>query len=145
MCFSLSIISDYKKNNSITYTNELLQNIASNIPNSLIYTDYELSGINNYIKTNTCSTIIEIDSTSIDSTSLASVIIIIELLLPIKELQIEYIYHDNNILYCSKKYLNNLNKTLHNKSTLIKKLEDNRKNADYSELFKILKIYKLLK
>ena len=140
MCFSLSIISDYKKNNTITYTNELLQNIASNIPNSLIYTDYELSGINNYIKTNTCSTIIEIDSTS-----LASIITIIELLLPIKELQIEYIYHDNNILYCSKKYLNNLNKTLHNKSTLIKKLEDNRKNADYSELFKILKIYKLLK
>ena len=140
MCFSLSIISDYKNNNSITYTNELLQNIASNIPNSLIYTDYELSGINKYIKTNTCSTIIEIDSTS-----LASIIFIIELLLPIKELQIEYIYHDNNILYCSKKYLNNLNKTLHNKSTLIKKLEDNRKNADYSELFKILKIYKLLK
>lgn len=140
MCFSLSIISDYKKNNTITYTNELLQNIASNIPNSLIYTDYELSGINNYIKTNTCSTIIEIDSTS-----LASIITIIELLLPIKELQIEYIYHDNNILYCSKKYLNNLNKTLHNKSTLIKKLEDNKKNADYSELFKILKIYKLLK
>lgn len=140
MCFSLSIISDYKNNNSITYNNELLQNIASNIPNSLIYTDYELSGINNYIKTNTCSTIIEIDSTS-----LASIISIIELLLPIKELQIEYIYHDNNILYCSKKYLNNLNKTLHNKSTLIKKLEDNRKNADYSELFKILKIYKLLK
>ena len=140
MCFSLSIISDYKKNNSITYTNELLQNIASNIPNSLIYTDYELSGINNYIKTNTCSTIIEIDSTS-----LASIITIIELLLPIKELQIEYIYHDNNILYCSKKYLNNLNKTLHNKSTLIKKLEDNRKNANYSELFKILKLYKLLK
>lgn len=140
MCFSLSIISDYKKNNCITYTNELLQNIASNIPNSLIYTDYELSGINNYIKTNTSSTIIEIDSTS-----LASIISIIELLLPIKELQIEYIYHDNNILYCSKKYLNNLNKTLHNKSTLIKKLEDNKKNADYSELFKILKIYKLLK
>ena len=140
MCFSLSIISDYKNNNSITYTNELLQNIASNIPNSLIYTDYELSGINNYIKTNTSSTIIEIDSTS-----LASIISIIELLLPIKELQIEYIYHDNNILYCSKKYLNNLNKTLHNKSTLIKKLEDNKKNADYSELFKILKIYKLLK
>jgi len=139
MCFSLSIISDYKNNNSITYTTELLQNIASNIPNSLIYTDYEVSGINKYIKTNTCSTIIEIDSTSI-----ASIITIIELLLPIKELQIEYIYHDNNILYCSKKYLNNVNKTLHNKSTLIKKLEDNRKNAEYIELFKILKIYKLL-
>ena len=100
MCFSLSIISDYKNNNSITYNNELLQNIASNIPDSIIYTDYELSGTNNYIKTNTSSTIIEIDS-------IATLLTIIELLLPIKEFQIEYIYDDNNILYCSKKYLNN--------------------------------------
>ena len=46
--------------------------------------------------------------------------------MPIKELQIEYIYDDNNILYCSKKYLNNLNKNLHNKTTLIKKLEHNK-------------------
>ena len=138
MCFSLSIISDYKNNNSITYNNELLQNIASNIPDSIIYTDYELSGTNNYIKTNTSSTIIEIDS-------IATLLTIIELLLPIKEFQIEYIYDDNNILYCSKKYLNNLNKNLHNKSTIIKKIEDNRKNENYSKLYKILKQYKLLK
>jgi hypothetical protein len=65
--------------------------------------------------------------------------------MPIKELQIEYIYDDNNILYCSKKYLNNLNKNLHNKSTLIAKLEDAKKNILYSELYKTLKLYKLLK
>lgn len=140
MCFSLSIISDYKNNNAITYNNELLQNIASNIPDSIIYTDYEVSGTNNYIKTNTSSTIIEIDSSNI-----AIIISIIELLIPIKELQIEYIYEDNNILYCSKKYLNNLNKNLHNKSTLITKLEDAKKNILYSELYKTLKLYKLLK
>jgi len=143
MCFSLSIISDYKNNNAITYTNELLQNIASNIPESIIYTDYELSGINNYIKTNTSSTIIEIDTEN--TNALANIINIIELIMPIKELQIEYIYDDNNILYCSKKYLNNLNKNLHNKSLLIKKLEDNRKNSDYCQLYKTLKLYKLLK
>jgi hypothetical protein len=143
MCFSLSIISDYKNNNAITYTNELLQNIALSIPESIIYTDYEVSGINNYIKTNTSSTIIEIDAEN--TNALTNIINIIELIMPIKELQIEYIYHDNNILYCSKKYLNNINKNLHNKSSLIKKLEDNRKNINYCQLYKTLKLYKLLK
>jgi len=143
MCFSLSLISNYKHNNSITYNNELLQNIASNIPDSLIYTDYEVSGTNKYIKTNTTSTIIEIDAPT--NIAINSIISIIELIIPIKELQIEYIYNDNNILYCSKKYLNNLNKNLHNKDTLIKKLEDNRKNTNYSNLYKTLKLYKLLK
>jgi hypothetical protein len=143
MCFSLSIISDYKNNNAITYNNELLQNIASNIPDSIIYTDYEVSGTNNYIKTNTASTIIEIDTQN--TNALTNIINIIELIMPIKELQIEYIYDDNNILYCSKKYLNNLNKNLHNKSSLLKKLEDNRKNSNYCQLYKTLKLYKLLK
>jgi hypothetical protein len=143
MCFSLSIISDYKNNNAITYTNELLQNIASSIPESIIYTDYEVSGINNYIKTNTSSTIIEIDAEN--TNALTNIINIIELIMPIKELQIEYIYDDNNILYCSKKYLNNINKNLHNKSLLIKKLEDNKKNINYCQLYKTLKLYKLLK
>jgi len=143
MCFSLSLISNYKNNNSITYNNELLQNIASNIPDSIIYTDYEVSGINKYIKTNTTSTIIEIDAP--DYIAINNIISIIELIIPIKELQIEYIYNDNNILYCSKKYLNNLNKNLHNKDTFIKKLEDNRKITNYSNLYKTLKLYKLLK
>lgn len=143
MCFSLSIISDYKNNNAITYTNELLQNITSNIPDSIMYTDYEVSGINNYIKTNTSSTIIEIDASN--TIAIANIINIIELIIQIKELQIEYIYHDNNILYCSKKYLNNINKNLHNKSLIIKKLEDNKKEIIYSKLYKTLKLYKLLK
>ena len=100
MCFSISLLSNYKNTNAITYNNDLLQNIASNIPDSLIYTDYEVSGTNKYIKTNTSSTIIEIDTS--DSIALANILVIIELIMPIKELQIEYIYHDTNILYCSK-------------------------------------------
>lgn len=143
MCFSISLLSDYKNTNAITYNNDLLQNIASNIPNSLIYTDYEVSGTNKYIKTNTSSTIIEIDTS--DSIALANILVIIELIMPIKELQIEYIYHDTNILYCSKIYLNNLNKNLHNKSSIIKTLENNKKNTNYNLLYKTLKLYKLLK
>ena len=143
MCFSISLVSNYKNTNAITYNNDLLQNIASNIPDSLIYTDYEVSGTNKYIKTNTSSTIIEIDTS--DSIALANILVIIELIMPIKELQIEYIYHDTNILYCSKIYLNNLNKNLHNKSSIIKTLENNKKNTNYNLLYKTLKLYKLVK
>ena len=143
MCFSISLVSNYKNTNAITYNNDLLQNIASNIPDSLIYTDYEVSGTNKYIKTNTSSTIIEIDTS--DSIALANILVIIELIMPIKELQIEYIYHDTNILYCSKIYLNNLNKNLHNKSYIIKTIENNKKNTNYNLLYKTLKLYKLVK
>ena len=143
MCFSISLVSNYKNTNAITYNNDLLQNIASNIPDSLIYTDYEVSGTNKYIKTNTSSTIIEIDTS--DSIALANILVIIELIVPIKELQIEYIYHDTNILYCSKIYLNNLNKNLHNKSYIIKTIENNKKNTNYNLLYKTLKLYKLVK
>jgi Fe2+ or Zn2+ uptake regulation protein len=143
MCYSISIITDYKNTNLISYNNELLKNIASNIPNSLIYNDYELSGTDNYIKTNSCSTIIEINSDDISAVN--SIVSIIELIIHIKELAIEYIYNDNNIIYCSKKYLNNLDKNLHSSKDIIKKLEDNKKNNDYNTIYKALKIYKSLK
>jgi len=143
MCYSISIITDYKNTNLISYNNELLKNIASNIPNSLIYNDYELSGTDNYIKTNSCSTIIEINSEDINAVN--SIVSIIELIIHIKELAIEYIYNDNNIIYCSKKYLNNLDKNLHSSKDIIKKLEANKKNNDYNTIYKALKIYKSLK
>jgi len=143
MCYSISIITDYKNTNLISYNNELLKNIASNIPNSLIYNDYELSGTDNYIKTNSCSTIIEINSEDISAVN--SIVCIIELIIHIKELAIEYIYNDNNIIYCSKKYLNNLDKNLHSSKDIIKKLEENKKNNDYNTIYKALKIYKSLK
>ena len=52
MCYTISIITDLKNTNNISFNNELLKNIASNIPNSLLYNDYELSGVNNYVKNN---------------------------------------------------------------------------------------------
>lgn len=136
MCYSISIITDYKNSNLISYNNELLKNIASNIPDSLIYNDYELSGVNNYVKTNSCSTIIEINSEN--SIAINNIVNIIELIIHIKELNIEYIYNDNNIIYCSKKYLNNLDKNLHNNKDIIKKIEENKKNKNYSSIYKAL-------
>ena len=143
MCYSISIMTDLKTTNSICYNNELLKNIASNIPNTLIYNDYELSGINNYVKNNFCSTIIEINSE--DASALNNIVNIIELIIQIKELAIEYIYNDNNILYCSKKYINNLDTNLHSKKDILKKIEENKKNEEYSAIYKALKVYKSLK
>jgi len=133
-------MTDLKTTNTISYNNELLKNIASNIPNSLLYNDYELSGINNYVKNNICSTIIEINSEDANN-----IVNIIELIIPIKELEIEYIYNDNNILYCSKKYINNLDTHLHDKKTILKKIEENKKNETYNTIYKALKVYKSLK
>jgi Fe2+ or Zn2+ uptake regulation protein len=133
-------MTDLKTTNSISYNNELLKNIASNIPNTLIYNDYELSGINNYVKNNSCSTIIEINS---EDTS--ALINIIELIIHIKELDIEYIYNDNNIIFCSKKYINNLDTNLHSKKDILKKIEENKKNETYNTIYKALKVYKSLK
>ena len=143
MCYSISIMTDLKTTNSICYNNELLKNIASNIPNSLLYNDYELSGINNYVKNNLCSTIIEINSE--DISALSNIVTIIELIIHIKDLTIEYIYNDNNILYCSKKYINNLDQNYVSKKTILKKIEENKNNETYSSIYKALKVYKSLK
>jgi hypothetical protein len=142
MCYTISIITDLKNTNNISFNNELLKNIASNIPNSLLYNDYELSGVNNYVKNNYCSTIIEIASE--DISAIKNIVTIIELIIHIKELAIEYIYNDNNIIYCSKKYVNNLDVNLHNKKDILKKIEENKKNDEYHTIYKALKVYKLL-
>jgi hypothetical protein len=143
MCYSISIMTDLKTTNAISYNNELLKNIASNIPNAFLYNDYELSGINNYVKNNLCSTIIEIASE--DASALINIVNIIELIIHIKELTIEYIYNDNNMLYCSKKYVNNLDPNLHSKKDILKIIEENKKNNEYNAIYKALKVYKSLK
>lgn len=143
MCYSISIMTDLKNTNLISYNNELLKNIASNIPNTFVYNDYELSGINNYVKNNHCSTIIEI--TSEDSYSIKDIVNIIELIIHIKELAIEYIYNDNKIIYCSKKYINNLDANLHSKKDILQKIEENKKHIEYNIIYKALKVYKSLK
>ena len=143
MCYSISIITDLKNTNQISYNNELLKNIASNIPNSLLYNDYELSGINNYVKNNYCSTIIEINSE--DNDAINAIVTIIELIIHIKELAIEYIYNDNKLIYCSKKYINNLDANLHSKKDILQKIEENKKHIEYNTIFKALKVYKSLK
>ena len=95
------------------------------------------------IKNNYCSTIIEINSEP--TIAINNIVNIIELIIHIKELNIEYIYNNNNILYCSKKYVNNLDENLHSRKDILKKIEENKKNTIYNSIYKALKVYKSLK
>jgi hypothetical protein len=62
----------------------------------------------------------------------------IKIIKTLKELMIDYIYYENNILYGSSKYLNNLNDSFITKNELINKIEKNKLNNDFKEIFNIL-------
>ena len=49
-----------------------------------------------------------------------------------------------NIIYCSKKYINNLDTNFTNKKDILKKIEENKKNETYNIIYKALKVYKSL-
>ena len=91
-----------------------------------------------------CSNMYYIEINSEDISALSNIVTIIELIIHIKDLTIEYIYNDNNILYCSKKYINNLDQNYVSKKTILKKIEENKNNETYSSIYKALKVYKSL-
>ena len=131
MCFSISLIINLKKSNALFLENIIIEN--SNVSNvSNVYNDYELMGINNYIKTNNKIIILEFEE-------IENIINFLELIINVREIKIEYIYNDNNILYARKKYLDGLNKFLLNKMELINKIDNNNKKKEYNKIYTLLK------
>ena len=55
-------------------------------------------------------------------------IIFLKFIKTIKELKIEYIYYNNSIIYCSKKYFNGISDREYDKTKLINSIENNKKN-----------------
>ena len=136
MCFSISLIINLKKSNALFLENIIIEN--SNVSNvSNVYNDYELMGINNYIKTNNKIIILEFEE-------IEKIINFLELIINVREIKIEYIYNDNNILYARKKYLDGLNKLLFNKIELINKIDNNKKKKEYNKIYTLLKNNRLL-
>jgi len=136
MCFSISLIINLKKSNALFLENIIIEN--SNVSNvSNVYNDYELMGINNYIKTNNKIIILEFEE-------IENIINFLELIINVREIKIEYIYNDNNILYARKKYLDGLNKLLFNKIELINKIDNNKKKKEYNKIYTLLKNNRLL-
>lgn len=127
MYYSISVILDLKKSNCLTLES-LIYDIASNLNRSSIFSDYEVEGINNYIKKNNQIIIIEFEY-------IKNISDFIKIIKPIDKINIEYIYHDNNILYASSKYLNNLNNLTQNKTELKNKIIQNKSNQDYKAIY----------
>ena len=110
----------------------LIYDIANNTNCYNIYNDYELDGINNYIKNNNKIYIIEYDNIDYFINFLSFVKNIIK---NNKNLYIEYIYNNNDILYASQKYLNNRKETNVTKNDLLNNIEINKNNKIYNKIY----------
>lgn len=135
MNLTISINQNLKKNNEHLQVENLIYDIANNTNCLNIYNDFELDGINNYIKNNNKIYIIEYD----DIDYFINFLVFIKSVVKInKNLYIEYIYNDNIILYASNKYLNNRKEINITKNELLKNIENNKNNKIYKKIYNIL-------
>tara|TARA_B110000305_G_C19353788_1_gene595678 strand:+ start:745 stop:1143 length:399 start_codon:yes stop_codon:yes gene_type:complete len=132
MSFSISLIINLKSSN-ISNIENLIKESSINCNVSSIYYDFDMEGINNYIKKNNKIIILEFDNEE-------NFINFLKFIINIKELIIEYIYYENSIIYCSKKYLDNISNTLHNKKDLLNKIKLNKNCNNYKKIYNILNI-----
>ena len=133
MSYSISVILNLKTNNNITNTYDLVVDIAKNCNTTNTYEDYDLNGVNNYVKTNNTIIIFEFDSSN-------NIENFLTLLVSLKSIKIEYIFNENVIIYACKSYLDNLSKSLHNKEDIIETINNNKKNSKYYKIYKLLNI-----
>jgi hypothetical protein len=120
-----------KNNSNVSSSENLVYDISNNLNSINIYYDYEVEGINKFIKKNNMIMIIDFDNKN-------DIYNFIKIIKTLKELMIDYIYYENNILYGSSKYLNNLNDSFITKNEIINKIEKNKLNNDFKEIFNIL-------
>ena len=133
MSYTISININLKNN----INNESIKNllIESGLNLNLInyYFDYDLEGINNHIKKNNEIIIIEFEE-------LTNIIDYINFIINMQNINIEYVYDDNNILYGSKKYLNSLKDNNQDKKKLLEIINNNRNKIEYNKLYQSLKV-----
>jgi hypothetical protein len=132
MNLTISINQNLKKNNQHLQVENLIYDIANNTNCYNIYNDFELDGINNYIKSHNKIYIIEYDNIDYFINFLVFIKTIIK---NNKNLYIEYIYNDNNILYASNKYLNNRKENNITKNELLESIEINKNNKLYNKIY----------
>lgn len=133
MSYTISININLKNNMNNESTKNLLIESGLNLNLINYYFDYNLEGINNHIKKNNEIVIMEFEE-------LNNIIDYINFIINIENINIEYIYDDNNILYGSKKYLNSLRDNNQDKNNLLKIINNNRNNMEYNKLYKSLKV-----
>ena len=131
MSYNIAINIKLKNNLNVSGNENLIYDIANNLNSKYIYYDYELEGVNKYIKKNNKIIILEFDE-EID------LINFLKFITSMREILIEYIYYENSILYSSKNYLVEVSKRLHNKNNLLDKIEANKKNDNFKKIYDVL-------
>ena len=131
MSYNIAINIKLKNNLNVSGNENLIYDIANNLNSKHIYYDYELEGINKYIKKNNKIMIIEFENNN-------DLYNFIKIIKTIKIIIIDYIYYENNIIYASKNYLNNLNDNFISKNELINKIEKNKLNNDFKNIINLL-------
>lgn len=131
MSYSISLCMNLKNNNTHSSIENLIIDSANDCNNSYIYYDHDLEGINNYIKKNNKIMIIEFEN-------IINIINFTKFIKTLESIFIEYIYHENNIIYASNKYLNSLNKNEQDIIKIKNNLELNKNNKIYNNIYKIL-------
>ena len=135
MSFSISLNINLKNNSEHLAIENMIKDCANNTNVINIYNDFELEGINNYIKKNNIIIILEYDNINFFCNFIN---FMREIIKYNKTIHIEYIYDNNNILYATKKYINSLNSDLINKENLYIKIEENSKNPKYKRIYNLL-------
>jgi hypothetical protein len=133
MSYTISININLKNNINSESTKNLLIESGFNLNLLNYYFDYELEGINNHVKKNNEIIIIEFEE-------LNNIIDYINFIINMQNINIEYVYDDNNILYGSKKYLNSLKDNNQDKKKLVEIINNNKNNMKYDKLYKSLKV-----
>ena len=131
MSYNIAINIKLKNSSNISNNENLIYDIANNLNSKYIYYDYELEGVNKYIKKNNKIMIIEFENNN-------DLYNFIKIIKTIKIVIIDYIYYENNIIYGSKNYLNNLNDNFISKTELINNIEKNKLNNDFKNIVNLL-------
>ncbi len=134
MSYTISININLKNNMNNDATKNLLIESGLNLNLINYYFDYDLEGINNHIKKNNEIIIIEFEE-------LTNIIDYINFIINIQNINIEYVYDDNNILYGSKKYLNSLKDNNQDKKKLLEIIDNNKNKVEYKTLYRSLNCF----
>ena len=130
MEFSISLRLNLKKISNHIELENLIYEIGHNCNASNIYSDYDLYGVNNYIKSNFKIIIIELNNSEL-------LLNFMKLINDFNKVEIEYIYDNNEIIYADRKYLYNL-EMIQNKNILLDKIEKNAKLIKYKKIYNLI-------
>jgi hypothetical protein len=129
--FTVSLNINLKNNSNHSYIENIIYDSGNNCNATNIYNDFELEGINNYIKKNNKIIILDFDNK-------LSLCAFINFIKNIKGTIIEYIYESNDIIYASRKYLNSIDTTMYNKRDIENRIEKNRLKEEYKDIYNYL-------